>query len=107
MFYYCPALEHIYVSYCTDWTTYLPSSVRAQSTFYQCTKLPNWDGTTTLSRARIGTAGYFEKIGLYYYHTNTYSVHFSNFPRSDLYKKWIPGRAEDGGSVGQYSDSVW
>ena len=56
MFNNCSNLEYIYVG--DGWDTAALNEWGGQDTFASCTKLPNWDGTTSATKAFVGEGGY-------------------------------------------------
>ena len=59
MFYNSSNLEHIFVKPNTDWATEATQLGTSSDMFYNCNKLPNWDGTVSLAKANTSSAGYF------------------------------------------------
>ena len=58
MFCKCFKLERIYVPPNSDWK-YNVAVAASYRMFFNCTKLPNWDGTDDISRANNTEGGYF------------------------------------------------
>ena len=61
MFQSCKNLEHILVYEGTDWELSYPGILSSAYMFYDCRKLPGWDGTVTITKANNTKGGYFGK----------------------------------------------
>ena len=107
MFKDCTSLASIKTRTCSDWSKY--SSCYGRYTFENCTSLPNWDGTTDITKANDSTSGYFyNEIEIWYLNPNWTSegdapwkgapreIYFANKSLAPLYRRYYRNSQQDG-----------